>query len=132
VKVSQPPVSGGPGWPPKPQRGLTPGQWTLPIIALQQMLKLYLIMYLYSRMIVGWEIHDTDDAAHTVHLIKRTALAEGVHAMPEKPVPHGDNGSTPEATSVLAMLNWLGVKSYSSPRVSDDNAFVESLFKTAK
>jgi hypothetical protein len=39
VKVSQPPVSGGPGWPPKPQRGLTPGQWTLPIIALQQMLK---------------------------------------------------------------------------------------------
>ena len=31
------------------------------------------------------------------------------------------------------MLHWLGVKpSYSRPRVSDDNAFVESLFKTAK
>ena len=31
------------------------------------------------------------------------------------------------------MLNWLGVKpSYSRPRVSDDNAFVESLFRTAK
>ena len=31
------------------------------------------------------------------------------------------------------MLHWLGVKpSYSRPRVSDDNAFVESLFRTAK
>jgi putative transposase len=37
------------------------------------------------------------------------------------------------ATTVLAMLNWLGVKpSYSRPRVSDDNAFAESLFRTAK
>lgn len=34
--------------------------------------------------------------------------------------------------TVLAMLNCLGAKSsYSRPRVSDDNAFVESLFKTA-
>ncbi len=31
------------------------------------------------------------------------------------------------------MLNCLGIKpSYSRPRVSDDNAFVESLFRTAK
>jgi putative transposase len=31
------------------------------------------------------------------------------------------------------MLHWLGIKpSYSRPRVSDDNPFVESLFRTAK
>ena len=31
------------------------------------------------------------------------------------------------------MLYWLGVKpSYSRPRVSDDNAYAESLFRTAK
>jgi putative transposase len=31
------------------------------------------------------------------------------------------------------MLHWLGVKpSYSRPRVSDDNAYAESLFRTAK
>ena len=66
-------------------------------------------------------------------LLKRTALAEGLHALPQKPVLHGDNGSTLKATTVLAMLHWLGIKpSYSRPRVSDDNAFVESLFKTAK
>jgi putative transposase len=48
-------------------------------------------------------------------------------------VLHGDNGSTLKATTVLAMLYWLGVKpSYSRPRVSDDNAYAESLFRTAK
>ena len=94
---------------------------------------LYLIQDLYSRKIVGCEIHDANDADHAVSLRKRTALAEGIHAMTDTPVLHGDNGSTLKATTVLAMLHWLGVKpSYSRPRVSDDNAFVESLFKTAK
>jgi len=61
------------------------------------------------------------------------ALAEGVHAMPLRPVLHGDNGATLKATTVLAMLHWLGIKpSYSRPRVSDDNAFAEALFRTAK
>jgi len=94
---------------------------------------LYLILDVYSRKIVGFEVHDSDDADHAAHLVKRTALAEGIHAMTTRPVLHGDNGSTLKATTVLAMLNWLGVKpSYSRPRVSDDNAYVESLFRTAK
>ena len=94
---------------------------------------LYLILDLYSRKIVGWEVHDTDDSDHAAHLVRRTALAEGIAAMPIKPVLHGDNGSTLKATTVLEMLYWLGVKpSYSRPRVSDDNAYAESLFRTAK
>jgi len=105
----------------------------LPTQVQGQWLYLYLIQDLYSRKIVGWEIHDRDDAEHAVQLLRRTALAEGIHTMPSRPVLHGDNGSTLKATTVLAMLHWLGVKpSYSRPRVSDDNAFVESLFKTAK
>ena len=94
---------------------------------------LYLILDLYSRKIVGWEVHDSDDAEHAAHLVRRTALAEGIAALSTKPVLHGDNGSTLKATTVLAMLHWLGVKpSYSRPRVSDDNAYAESLFRTAK
>ena len=94
---------------------------------------LYLILDLYSRKIVGWEVHDSDHAEHATHLVKRTALAEGIAALLNKPVLHGDNGSTLKATTVLAMLNWLGIKpSYSRPRVSDDNAYAESLFRTAK
>ena len=94
---------------------------------------LYLILDLYSRKIVGFEVHDSDDAVHAAHLAKRTAPAEGIHAIATKPVLHGDNGATLKATTVLAMLQWLGIKpSYSRPRVSDDNAFAESVFRTAK
>jgi putative transposase len=93
----------------------------------------YLILDLYSRQIVGFEVHDTDSADHAAHLAKRTALAEGVHAKPVRPVLHGDNGATLKATTILAMLHWLGIEpSYSRPRVSDDNAFAEALFHTAK
>jgi transposase InsO family protein len=105
----------------------------LPAVVLGRWFYLYLILDLYSRKIVGWEVHDTDDADHAAHLVRRTALAEGIAAMITKPVLHGDNGSTLKATTVLAMLNWLGVKpSYSRPRVSDDNAYAEALFRTAK
>ena len=105
----------------------------LPAQVMGRWFYLYLILDLYSRKIVGWEVHDVDHADHAAHLVRRTALAEGIAAMGTKPVLHGDNGSTLKATTVLAMLNWLGVKpSYSRPRVSDDNAYAESLFRTAK
>ena len=94
---------------------------------------LYLILDLYSRKIVGAQVHDDDHSDHAMQLVRRTALAEGIAALADKPVLHGDNGSTLKATTVLAMLSWLGVKpSYSRPRVSDDNAYAESIFRTAK
>jgi putative transposase len=105
----------------------------LPATVLGRWFHLYLILDLYSRKIVGWEVHDTDDSDHAAHLVRRTALAEGIATLFTKPVLHGDNGSTLKATTVLAMLDYLGVKpSYSRPRVSDDNAYAESLFRTAK
>ena len=105
----------------------------LPAQVMGRWFYLYLILDLYSRKIVGWEVHDIDHADHATHLVRRTALAEGIAMLSTKPVLHGDNGSTLKATTVLAMLNWLGVKpSYSRPRVSDDNAYAESLFRTAK
>jgi transposase InsO family protein len=105
----------------------------LPATVIGRWFHLYLILDLYSRKIVGWEVHDSDDSAHAAHLVRRTALAEGIATLTNKPVLHGDNGATLKATTVLAMLHWLGVKpSYSRPRVSDDNAFAESLFRTAK
>jgi transposase InsO family protein len=105
----------------------------LPAAVLGRWYYLYLILDVFSRKIVGFEVHDADSADHAAHLLKRTALAEGIHALAQRPVLHGDNGATLKATTVLAMLQWLGLKpSYSRPRVSDDNAFVESLFRTAK
>ena len=125
--------------PPTTHIATAPGQvwcWDMTYLPAQVMgrwFHLYLILDLYSRKIVGAEVHDSDDADHAVHLVRRTALAESIATMDTKPVLHGDNGSTLKATTVLAMLQWLGVKpSYSRPRVSDDNAYAESLFRTAK
>jgi putative transposase len=131
--------------PPRPTRPATthmataPGEvwcWDmtyLPARVAGRWFHLYLILDLYSRKIVGWEVHDSDDSAHAAQLVRRAALAEGIATRAKRPVLHGDNGATLKATTVLAMLYWLGVKpSYSRPRVSDDNAYVESLFRTAK
>lgn len=75
-----------------------------------------LILDLYSRKIVGWEVHATDDSAHAAHLVRRTALAESIATTLSKSVLHGDNGATLKATTALGMQYWLGVKpSYSLP-----------------
>jgi len=125
--------------PPTTHIATAPGQvwcWDmtyLPANVMGRWFHLYLILDLYSRKIIGAEVHDSDDADHAVHLVRRTALAESIATLDSKPVLHGDNGSTLKATTVLAMLQWLGIKpSYSRPRVSDDNAYAESLFRTAK
>ena len=125
--------------PPTTHRATAPRQvwcWDMTYLPAQvrgRWFHLYLILDLYSRKIVGAEVHDTDHADHAAQLVRRTALAEGIACLETKPVLHGDNGSTLKATTVLAMLHWLGVKpSYSRPRVSDDNAYAEALFRTAK
>ena len=92
----------------------------LPATVMGRWFYLYLILDLYSRKIVGFEVHESDDSTHAVNLLRRTALAEGLHTLDYKPVLHGDNGATLKATTVLAMMHWLGLKaSYSRPRVSD-------------
>ncbi len=135
----------GPAQPPRPMRAPTthiataPGQvwcWDmtyLPTRVSGRWYYLYLILDLYSRKIVGWEVHRRDDADHAVKLVQRAALCEGIATRPIRPVLHGDNGATLKATTVMAMLHMLGIKpSYSRPRVSDDNAYAEALFRTAK
>ena len=98
-------------------RRACPTQPYLPTTVSGMWFHLYLILDLYSRKIVGWEVHATNDSVHAAHLVRRTALAEGIATMLTKPVLHGDNGATLKATTVLAMLYWLGVKpSYSRPR----------------
>ena len=69
-----------------------------------------------------------DGRLSNVDLAAKVALAEGIAALTDKPVLRGDNGATLKATTVLAMLNWLGVKpSYSRLRVSEDNAYAEGV-----
>ena len=63
--------------------------------------------------------------------MRRTSLAEGLAGRPL--VLHSDNGSAMKGATMLATLEQLGVApSFSRPRVSNDNAFAESLFRTCK
>jgi transposase InsO family protein len=92
---------------------------------------LYLILDLYSRKIVGWEVHSAENSEHASALVQRAVLAEGPLSRPL--ILHADNGSPQKGSTLLATLQHLGIMpSYSRPRVSDDNAYAESLFRTLK
>jgi len=92
---------------------------------------LYMIMDLFSRKIVGWEVHESENGVHASELVQRAVWSEGCIETPL--VLHGDNGSPLKGETVQVMLQRLNItSSYSRPRVSDDNAFVEALFRTCK
>jgi transposase InsO family protein len=92
---------------------------------------LYLILDLYSRKIVAWEVHDTEASDLAARLVHHACLAEGVVAQPL--VLHSDNGSPMKGATMLETLHRLGVtSSFSRPRVSNDNAYAESRFRTCK
>jgi putative transposase len=94
---------------------------------------LYLVLDLYSRKIVGWEVHPEESGEHAAALIRRSALAEAIARRNRPLVLHADNGSPMKSATLLETLRFLGVQpSYSRPRVSNDNAFVESAFRTLK
>ena len=107
--------------------------WDLTFLASQivgQWFYLYVILGVYSRKIVGFEVHERDSSDHAVDLLRRTALADGIHALARKPVLHGDNGATVKATTVLAMLQWLGIKpSYSRPPSQRRQCIYRSVFQ---
>ena len=92
---------------------------------------LYLIMDVYSRKIVGWEVFETESAEHAASVFHKAHLREGVGA--ESLVLHSDNGSPMKGATMLATLQRLGVMpSFSRPSVSNDNPYSEALFKTLK
>jgi len=93
--------------------------------------RLYLILDIYSRKIVGWEIFEEERAEHAASLISKACLAEGIGR--DQLVLHSDNGSPMKGAKMLTTLQRLGVvPSFSRPSVSDDNAYSESLFRTLK
>lgn len=95
--------------------------------------RLYLILDLYSRKIVACEVWEEENSARAGELVQRACLAEGLAAQPSWLVLHGDNGSALKAGNLDALFARLQIKpSRSRPRVSNDNAFAESMFRTAK
>lgn len=92
---------------------------------------LYLILDLYSRKIIAWEVHEAESGELAKQLVERALLREGCWHRP--PVLHSDNGAPMTSYTLKARLAELGMlMSYSRPRVSNDNPYSESLFRTVK
>jgi len=94
---------------------------------------LYLILDLYSRKIISWEVYEKESADYASKLVRR-AFMSGNRTKDMKPlVLHSDNGSPMKGATLLETLIMLGVMpSNSRPRVSNDNAYAEAIFKTLK
>lgn len=89
----------------------------------------YVIIDIWDRSIVKWAIHDREDTTLAKELFKQ---ALGENDYPNVFI-HSDNGSPMKGVALLALFYKLGiVNSYSRPRVSNDNPFIESWFKTVK
>lgn len=103
----------------------------LPTAIRGQFHRLYLILDVYSRAIVGWEIHADELASHAADLITKACLRE--HVARDQLVLHADNGGPMKGATMLATLQRLGiVPSFSRPSVSNDNPYSEALFRTLK
>lgn len=125
--------------PKKPQELVADGPnqvWSWDITYLPLVIKgffvyLYMVMDLYSRKIVAWQIYDTQSSELAADLMTEACLLENVGK--DQVYLHSDNGTPMKGASLLARLQELGViPSFSRPSVSNDNPYSEALFKTLK
>ncbi len=92
---------------------------------------LYLAEDIWSRKIVGWEVHEEES------MDLASSFISGVCSRLDVDLAgltlHSDNGGPMKGSTMLATLQRLGiVPSFSRPSVSDDNPFSEALFRTMK
>src|SRR5690606_30470270 len=94
-------------------------------------LYLYLMLDVYSRKIVGWQIHYEESAEHAAQLLKHVCSQENISK--NEITLHSDNGSPMKGMTMIAMLEHLGViASFSRPAVSNDSPYSEARFRTLK
>lgn len=92
---------------------------------------LYLVLDIWSRKIVAWEVHEEESPELASLLAEKACSAE--EAKPGTLVLHSDNGGAMKGATMLATLQRLGIAaSFSRPSVSDDNAACEAVFRTLK
>lgn len=103
----------------------------LPSLVRGQFYYLYMIVDVFSRKIITAEVFEQESMANSSTVIQRAVLREGCINQPL--VLHADNGSAMKGSTLQATLQRLNITpSYSRPRVSNDNAISESLFRTCK
>ena len=68
-------------------------------------LKLYVVIDVSSRMIIGAEVHEHEDAALAAALVERCCIEQGVRR--DQLVLHADNGGAMKGNTMLAKLQQL-------------------------
>jgi putative transposase len=92
---------------------------------------LYVIMDVFSRYVVGWMVARSECSSLAGRLIRESCEKQGIEE--GQLTVHADRGASMKSKLVAQLLADLGVtKTHSRPRVSDDNPFSESQFKTMK
>jgi putative transposase len=92
---------------------------------------LYVVLDIFSRYVVGWTLARTESTAIATSLLIEAFRCHNI--APGQLVCHADRGTPMTAKSTALLYADLGItSSFSRPRVSDDNPYSESLFKTAK
>ncbi|OXC75479.1 Mobile element protein [Caballeronia sordidicola] len=123
--------------PPRRHRADGPNQlWSWDVTYLAKCVRgqfyyLYLILDIYSRKIVGAEVFEAENMVNSGTVVQRAVLRE--QCLHQPLVLHADNGSAMKGSTLQITLEKLGITpSHSRPRVSNDNAFSEALFRTCK
>ncbi|MCP9270559.1 DDE-type integrase/transposase/recombinase, partial [Xenorhabdus sp. XENO-1] len=89
---------------------------------------LYMIIDIFSRKIVGGEVHEAESGESAAELVQRTVWQEKCWRDPL--ILHADNGAAMKSQTLQVKLQELAITpSHSRPRVSNDNAYAESLFR---
>lgn len=92
---------------------------------------LYMFEDIYSRKIVGYEVHENECGTKAAQLMQRNVLKE--RCFKTDLVLHSDNGAPMKSQMLKAKMEELGIQSsFSRPRVSNDNPYSESTFRTLK
>lgn len=92
---------------------------------------LCMIVDIFSRKIIAAEVFHCESGEHAADLLQRAVWNEKCSS--RNLVLHSDNGGPMRSYTLLAKMYALGVlSSYSRPRVSNDNPYSESLFRTLK
>ena len=89
----------------------------------------YVIIDIFSRYIVGHTVELAETAERAQELIRETIERNGI--IPE--TVHADRGTSMTSQKVSQLLLDLGItRSHSRPKVSNDNPYSESQFRTTK
>jgi len=92
---------------------------------------LYVILDLFSRYIVGWQVAARESATVAQQLIDACCTQQ--HVTPGQLTIHADRGSPMTAKSTALLYVDLGIaKSHSRPYTSNDNPYSEANFRTLK